>query len=110
MKIFDDTELELAEAANAFAALGSEQRLSILRVLVRAGDAGLTMGRLAERVGLGGSTLTHHLKFLTAAGLVRQEKQGRSVVCAAVSYARITTLQNFLSENCCADTEEVSHG
>ena len=74
----------LTLAASSFAALGSEQRLLVLRTLVRAGSAGLSIGTLGERTGVTGSTLTHHLKLLASAGLVKQEKQGRSTICAAV--------------------------
>ena len=41
----------LTFAATAFAALGSEHRLAILRRLVRAGPEGLPMGELGESVG-----------------------------------------------------------
>lgn len=67
MKRFVDTELSLTEAA-AFAALGWEQRLDILKVLVSAGPEGLSIGELGERNGIRGSTLTRHLKILIAAG------------------------------------------
>ncbi|MBE9476285.1 MAG: helix-turn-helix transcriptional regulator [Proteobacteria bacterium] len=106
MKRFEDTALSLEHAATAFAALGSEQRLGVLQILVRAGPDGLSMGELGERSGVTGSTLTHHLKFLTAAGLVVQAKQGRSIICAAVSYDMAEALSKFLLHNCCADTDE----
>lgn len=95
--------LPLHEAAARFAALGSEQRLSVLRMLVRAGPEGLSMGDLGARVGLGGSTLTHHLKLLTAAGLVTQARQGRQVICAAVAYDELRTLSDYLLQECCTD-------
>jgi DNA-binding transcriptional ArsR family regulator len=94
---------DLTVAAASFAALGSEQRLSVLRTLVRAGPAGLSIGILGERTGVTGSTLTHHLKLLAAAGLVRQERQGRSTICAAVAYDDIRALADFLLTECCAD-------
>ena len=104
----------LTHAAASFAALGSEQRLSVLRSLVRAGPTGLTIGALGERTGVTGSTLTHHLKLLTAAGLVKQERQGRSTICAAVAYEEIEALSNFLLTECCADApdpcKEHDHG
>lgn len=93
----------ITQAAACFAALGSEQRLHVLRCLVRAGKDGLTIGALGERTGVTGSTLTHHLKMLTAAGLVQQERQGRSTLCAAVAYAQIEALSQFLLTECCAD-------
>lgn len=103
----------IVEAASTFAALGSEQRLAVLRVLVRAGEAGLRIGELGKRSGVTGSTLTHHMKILTQAGLVRQEKQGRSILCAAVAYDELRALAGFLLSECCADTpsqESTFHG
>lgn len=94
----------LTQAAACFAALGSEQRLSVLRRLVRAGPEGLSIGELGTRTGVTGSTLTHHLKLLAAAGLVHQEKRGRSTICAAVAYEQIETLSKFLLTECCADS------
>lgn len=93
----------LTLAAASFAALGSEQRLSVLRSLVRAGPAGLSIGELGKRTGVTGSTLTHHLKLLAAAGLVQQERQGRSIICAAVAYEEVQALAQFLLTECCAD-------
>lgn len=90
-------------AASAFAALGSEQRLAVLRSLVRAGPEGLAIGALGARCGVTGSTLTHHLKILAQAGLIRQEKRGRSVICAGADVARIEALTEFLLHECCAD-------
>lgn len=103
MKRFENTQLSLTEAAAAFAALGSEQRLGILQVLVRAGPEGLSMGELGERSGVRGSTLTHHLKILTASGLVEQAKQGRSIICSSVAYGQVEALSQFLLRNCCED-------
>jgi len=104
----------LTLAAASFAALGSEQRLSVLRTLVRAGPEGLSIGELGDRTGVTGSTLTHHLKLLAATGLVKQERIGRSTICAAVAYAEIQALAHFLVTECCADAptpcEDHDHG
>ena len=110
MKRFDETHLSLEQAASAFAALGSEQRLSVLRTLVRAGPDGLSMGDLGEKTGVTGSTLTHHLKFLTAADLVVQAKQGRTIICTSVAYDVIEALSEFLLQNCCADSDTSHEG
>ena len=64
MKIESPTPLDFTVAATCFAALGSEQRLAVLRSLVRAGPDGLSIGELGHRTGVTGSTLTHHLKIL----------------------------------------------
>ena len=98
-----DSDLDLARAASTFAALGSEQRLAVLRVLVRAGPAGLSIGDLGERSGVTGSTLTHHMKILAAAGLVRQVRDGRRIICIAAAYGEMEILSRFLLNECCAD-------
>jgi DNA-binding transcriptional ArsR family regulator len=90
--------------ASTFAALGSEQRLLVLRTLVRAGPKGLSIGALGSRTNITGSTLTHHVKILTQAGIVTQVKQGRSIICAAVAYEAVEALSRFLLANCCADS------
>lgn len=97
------TALPVEVAASAFAALGSEQRLQVLRQLVRAGPEGLSMGELGARTGVTGSTLTHHLKMLTGAGLVNQEKRGRSIICGAADYDKMQALADYLLSECCAD-------
>ena len=105
-----ETNESILDAARAFAALGSEQRISVLRALVRAGPAGLTVGALRERIGLPASTLTHHLKTLAEAGLVDQERKGREIHCAAAAYDRVEALSAFLLNECCADAPaEAAH-
>ena len=113
MKMNQSSALSPVTAASKFAALGSEQRLAVVTALVRAGPEGLSMGALGERTGITGSTLTHHLKILTTAGLVRQARQGRSIICAGVDYTEIRALSDYLLRHCCADagTEgEHDHG
>ena len=100
----------LTRAAASFAALGSEQRLTVLRGLVRAGPDGLSIGDLGARTSVTGSTLTHHLKILTAVGLVRQQRRGRSTICAAVAFAEVDALSHFLLTECCADANRPDEG
>lgn len=109
MKHDPTTDSTLAEAASRFAALGSEQRLSVLRTLVRAGPEGLSIGALGQRCGITGATLTHHMKILTQAGLVSQARQGRSIICTAAAYPEIQALTAFLLSECCADTDIPPH-
>ena len=92
----------LEEAAQGFAACGSEPRLTVLRLLVRAGEDGLTVGEIQERTAIPASTLAHHLGSLAAGGLVEQERRGRSVINRA-AYGRLEALAAFLLEACCAD-------
>ena len=110
MEMHRDSTPSLVEAASTFAALGSEQRLGVLNTLVRAGPEGLSIGELGERSGVTGSTLTHHMKILAQAGLVTQEKKGRSIICIAAAYGRMEALSRYLLSECCADTEQRQKG
>lgn len=111
MKLSAITDTTLEETASKFAALGSEQRLLVLQTLVRAGDPGLSIGALGEKTGVTGSTLTHHLKILAAAGLVTQTRQGRQIICAGADYTEVHALSEFLLRQCCADQpKDHEHG
>jgi len=94
--------MDIETASRQLEALGQPTRLSIYRALVRAGEPGLAVGRLQERIGIAGSTLTHHLHRLMEVDLVTQERRGTSLVCRA-NYPEMETLLAFLREECCAD-------
>ena len=82
--------------------MGSEARLKVLKTLVRAGEAGLTVGDIQDRTGIAPSTLAHHLRFLAAGGVVEQEKAGRSTINRA-NYDELRNLAQFILSECCAD-------
>lgn len=86
--------------ARALAALGHDARLAIFRLLVRAGEEGLPVGEIGERLGLAPSTLAHHLRALVEAGLVAQERRGREVRSRVDFQAMRRTLA-FLTAECC---------
>jgi DNA-binding transcriptional ArsR family regulator len=96
------TTMDIEIAAQGFAAAGSEPRLLVLRVLVRAGNKGLTISEIQQRTKIPASTLAHHLKFLAAGGLILQRKEGRTVHNTA-SYDHIDALAAFLMHECCVD-------
>ena len=98
------TRLDDTEAAEAFAALGSEVRLAILRALVRAGEDGLPVGALQGRLAIAASTLSHHLRALIQAGVLEQTRDGRTLICRA-RYDQIQGLAAFLVSECCADMD-----
>lgn len=89
-----------SEAVQALAALAQALRLRLFRALVVAGPEGLTPGSLAEHLKVASNTLSFHLKELTHAGLVTQERQGRNLIYRA-SATNITELLDYLIENCC---------
>jgi DNA-binding transcriptional ArsR family regulator len=89
------------EAVSALGALAQEHRLALFRLLVQAGPDGMAAGAIAEALGLPNSSLSFHLAHLTRAGLIRQERQSRSLIYRA-DYAAMNALVGYLMENCCA--------
>lgn len=110
MTVTDVDILDSETAATAFAALGSPQRLQVLRMLVRAGPEGMRVGDLAAKTDLAASTLSHHLKALTNAGLVKQDRRGREIICVGAAFTEVDALSKFLLNECCADAPKDAHG
>lgn len=92
--------MKAQKAVASLAALAQETRLAIFRVLVRAGKEGLAAGAIADAVATPASTLSFHLKELSAAGLVRSRQEGRFIYYSA-EYGAMSELVAFLTENCC---------
>ncbi len=86
--------LSIEEAAQGFAAIGPQALLSVVLALVRAGRSGLSVGDIQARTGMAASTLAHHLRFLASAGLIEQEKDGRSVINRA-AFERLKALADL---------------
>jgi DNA-binding transcriptional ArsR family regulator len=95
--------MRIDDAAARLEALGNPTRLQIYRALVRAGDAGLPVGKLQTRLNVAPSTLSHHVKALVTVGLVAQERQGTTLICRA-NYDVMHTLIDFLAAECCAES------
>lgn len=72
--------MDIDELALCLEKLGHPKRLEIFRLLVRAGHDGLPVGDIQRHLGIPASTLTHHIAQLVSAGLVRQTREGKSVV------------------------------
>jgi ArsR family transcriptional regulator len=92
--------MEEQQVVQALAALAQPQRLRIYRLMVVAGSTGLTPGAIAEALEVPAATLSFHLKELSHAGLISQERQGRYLIYRA-SFAQMSALLAYLTENCC---------
>jgi DNA-binding transcriptional ArsR family regulator len=94
--------MKLDDAAARLEALGNPTRLRIYRALVKAGDSGLSVGRLQAKLDVAPSTLSHHLKSLLIVGLIHQERQSTTLICRA-NYDVMQSLVGFLVSECCAE-------
>lgn len=93
--------MNAATAIGALGALAQEHRLALFRLLVQAGERGMAAGAIADALGVPNSSLSFHLAQLHRAGLIRQERQHRSLIYRA-DYAAMNALVAYLMENCCA--------
>ena len=92
--------MQETDVVRSLAALAQEVRLRVFRALVVAGPAGLTPGDLAAQLEVAPNTLSFHLKELSHAGLISQERQGRNLIYRA-AFDTMNALLAYLTENCC---------
>jgi DNA-binding transcriptional ArsR family regulator len=69
-----------AELAELFRLLGDPTRL---RIVLTCLDAPTAVGEIADRLDLSPSLVSHHLRLLRAARIVRAERHGKQVFYAA---------------------------
>ena len=91
---------KLDRHAEQLSALGHPVRLAILRFVVQAGDVGAAAGEIQSHVDLPASTLSHHLKRLVDAGLMKARGEGTFHYYSA-EYATLRALTDYLWEDCC---------
>jgi len=87
-------------AVLALSALAHESRLQVHRLLVQAGEDGLSAGAIAEQLGMPASSLSFHLTHMQAAEMVIQRREGRSLIYT-VNFECMDALMAYLQENCC---------
>ncbi len=92
--------MEENEVIKSLAALAQPVRLQVFRALVVTGEAGLTPGTIAEALNIPPNSLSFHLKELTNAGLITQERSSRNLIYRA-AYGHMNALLSYLAENCC---------
>ncbi|MER8826202.1 ArsR family transcriptional regulator [Mesorhizobium sp. M0938] len=90
----------------ALAALGQDTRLEVFRLLVRSGADGVPAGEIASRLGTVQNTMSAHLKVLDHAGLVRAERDGRTIRYVA-DMTGFRDLLAYLMEDCCNGAPEL---
>ncbi|WP_448664978.1 ArsR/SmtB family transcription factor [Sphingomonas sp. CJ20] len=98
--------MDTDSAISALAALAQGTRLDAFRLLVRHEPDGLAAGDVARRLDVPQNTMSAHLAILARAGLVRSERNSRSIRYRAdLDGLRALTL--FLVKDCCAGSPEL---
>ena len=92
--------MDETQALAAFAALSQETRLRVVRMLVIAGSKGMPAGAIGEALDASSSRISFHLSQLEQAGLIRSEREGRSIIYRA-DYPALSDLVAFLMRDCC---------
>jgi DNA-binding transcriptional ArsR family regulator len=91
---------KLDHHAEQLSALGHPARLQILRFVVQGETNGTAAGDIQAHIDLPASTLSHHLKRLSSAGLLRSRNEGTFVFYSA-DYNALRMLTDYLWEDCC---------
>lgn len=97
---------ESTRYADMFAAMGSEPRLRILRLLLSAHPDGMVAGEVAAELDVTASTLSHHLEKLKNEDLVRVQREGTFLRYTA-NTAALEELLGFLYAECCTRNKAI---
>lgn len=100
------TQEEVIRYADMFAAMGSEPRLRIVRLLLSAHPDGMFVGEIATELEITPSTLSHHLEKLKNEDLIRVEREGTFLRYTANTEA-LEDVLGFLYAECCTRNKAV---
>ncbi len=98
--------MDKSAAVLAFAALSQPTRLDVFRLLVKAGEAGMSAGEIGEKLSIRQNTMSANLTLLARTNLVHNQREGRSIRYFA-DYDGIRDLIAFLMEDCCGGNSEI---
>ncbi|MDR3533000.1 MAG: metalloregulator ArsR/SmtB family transcription factor [Rhodopila sp.] len=97
---------QVARFADMLAALGTEPRLRIVRLLLAAHPEGLVVVEIGAELGIPPSTLSHHLDKLKHEGLVTVRREGTFLRTTANTQA-LQDILAFLFAECCTRNKAI---
>jgi ArsR family transcriptional regulator len=97
---------DVARYADMFAALGTEPRLRIVRLLLSAHPEGMTVGEIQSELEIPNSTLSHHLDKLKNEGLAIVKREGTFLRYLANTEG-LRALLSFLYAECCTRNKAI---
>lgn len=98
--------MKQTEAIKSLSAMAHDGRLTLLRVLIVAGEKGVGAGDLSLKAGVATTTASAQLAALSHANLVTSTRQGRAVTYYA-NYTHLNHLMTFLLRDCCQGHKDV---
>lgn len=98
--------MESKIAVRRLSALAHDARLSVFRLLVKAGTNGMAAGDIAKALGVPANTLSAQLNLLSIAELISSRRDGRSIIYSA-EFENMGELMVYLVEDCCQGHEDV---
>ena len=98
--------MDSSAAILALGALAQATRLDTFRLLVRHEPDGLAAGEIARQLDIPQNTMSAHLATLARAGLVRFERQSRTIIYRAEMLG-LRELMLFLAKDCCGGRPEL---
>lgn len=99
-------EHNIERYADMLAAMGTEPRLRIMRLLLSAHPNGMVVGEIGAELGISPSTLSHHLEKLKHEALVKVRREGTYLWYSASTEA-LEELLGFLYAECCTRNKAV---
>ncbi len=97
---------QIARFADMLAALGTETRLRIVRLLLKAHPDGLVVGEIGAELAIAPSTLSHHLDKLKNEGLVAVRRESTFLRYTANTSA-LQEIIAFLFAECCTRNKAI---
>ena len=97
---------DVSRYADMLAAMGTEPRLRIMRLLLSAHPQGMVVGEIGAELGMTGSTLSHHLEKLKNEDLVSVTRESTFLRYAANTES-LRELLGFLYAECCTRNQAI---
>jgi DNA-binding transcriptional ArsR family regulator len=97
---------QIARFADMLAAMGTEPRLRIIRLLLSAYPDGMVVGEIQAELGIPSSTLSHHLEKLKNEDLIKVQRESTFLRYNANAEA-LQELLTFLYAECCTRSKAI---
>lgn len=94
------------QTVSALAALAQNTRLEAFRLLVKHEPDGVPAGEIARLMAVPQNTMSAHLAILCRAGLIKGERQSRSIIYRA-NLEQLNQLILYLLKDCCGGRSDI---